>query len=47
MLLYYTWVGDIMSRDEAIKYNSLYQEVELAISNIKNLGFEVKDFKIN
>lgn len=34
-----------MSRDEAIKYNSLYQEVELAISNIKNLGFEVKEFE--
>ena len=30
-----------MQTDEAIKYNALYQEVELAISNIKNLGFDV------
>ena len=34
-----------MQRDEAIKYNSLYQEVLLAISNIKNLGFDVSEFE--
>ena len=34
-----------MSRDEAIKYNSLYQEVSLAISNIKNLGFDASEFE--
>jgi len=34
-----------MPRDEAIKYNSLYQEVLLAISNIKNLGFDTSEFE--
>ena len=34
-----------MTRDEAIKYNALYQEVELAISNIHNLGFDTSVFQ--
>ena len=33
-----------MTRDEAIKYNALYQEIELAISNIHNLGFDTTEF---
>lgn len=34
-----------MGQDEAIKYNSLYQEVMLAISNIQNLGFDVAEYR--
>lgn len=30
--------------DEGIKYNSLYGEVELAITNIASLGFDMKEF---
>ena len=32
-----------MGQDEAIKYNSLYKEVELAITNIANLGFDTSE----
>ena len=34
-----------MMIDEAIKYHALYQEVELAISNIHNLGFDTTVFQ--
>ena len=34
-----------MVQDEAIKYNSLFQEVELAIVNIENLGFDMNIFR--
>lgn len=32
-----------MIQDEAIKYNSLYQEVRLAINNIHDLGFDTQN----